>query len=84
MSLPAEIWARIFDLAADDDILFRPGIPTSLAESAWYWKTYEDGVSEWTIRSPEVAMDILQKRSYATKKVLPNFVSFSDVNLAHP
>ena len=77
MSLPAEIWTRIFDLAADDDILFRPGFPSSLAESAWYkdyWNIYVDqghgnSASEWRLTSPQQAMDILQRRSYATKKV---------------
>ena len=77
MALPAEVWARIFHLAADDDILFRPGIPTSLAESAWckdQWQSCRDGGGsgvEWNLRSPERAMDILQRRSYSTKKVLP-------------
>jgi len=79
MSLPAEIWARIFDLAADDDMLFRPGIPTSLAESAWCKddrKTYLNrGNPEWTLRSPEQAMDFLQRRSYSTKKVIPPLFS---------
>lgn len=74
MPLPAEIWARIFDLAADDDILFRPGIPTTLAESAWCKddrKTYlTRGNPEWALRSPEQAMDVLQRRSYSTKKVI--------------
>jgi hypothetical protein len=81
MSLPAEVWTRIFELAADDDILFRPGIPTSLTESAWYqdynWKNYP--ALEWKLRSPEQAMDVLQRRSYATKKVSlpsPNSNSF--------
>lgn len=74
MSLPAEIWTQIFGLAADEDILFQPGFPTSLAESAWcrdYWKFRLDvnDPSEWNLRSPEQALDILQKRSYATKKV---------------
>lgn len=73
MFLPAEIWTRIFDLAADDDILFRPGIPTSLAESAWcqgYYIGSGGSAPEWKLRSPEQAMDILQKRSFATKQVV--------------
>ena len=75
MSLPAEIWTQIFGLAADEDILFQPGFPTSLAESAWcrdYWKLRFDvneSSAEWSLRSPEQALDILQRRSYATKKV---------------
>ncbi|KAF9524338.1 hypothetical protein CPB83DRAFT_820210 [Crepidotus variabilis] len=72
--LPAEIWTQIFDLAADEDLLFQPGIPTALAESAWfreYWRSQllvKDSSSDWSLRSPEQAMDILQRRSYATKK----------------
>lgn len=73
-ALPAEIWTQIFDLAADEDLLFQPGIPTSLAESAWvqdYWKSQikDESTSKWSLRAPEQAMDILQRRSYGTKKV---------------
>ena len=64
--LPSEIWSQIFDLAADEDILFLPGIPTSMAESAWYRDII---VNEWRLRSPQEAMNMLQRRSYATKKV---------------
>ena len=81
MSLPSEIWTRIFDLAGDDTHFLEPGIPTSFAESAWskvYWKMHlEDGnaASKWRLRSPKEAMGILQRRNYATKKVfLPPFL----------
>ena len=52
--LPTEIWAQIFDLVADDDIILRPGIPTSLTESAWR-NMYQgsDPVFEWKLTSPE-------------------------------
>ena len=46
--LPSEIWSQIFDLAADEDILFRPGIPTAMAESAWYKDII---INEWRLRS---------------------------------
>ncbi|KIM38035.1 hypothetical protein M413DRAFT_448073 [Hebeloma cylindrosporum] len=65
--LPSEIWSQIFDLAADEDILFLPGIPTAMAESAWYRDII---VNEWRLRSPREAMNVLQRRSYATKKAI--------------
>ena len=64
VDLPAEIWIQIFYLAADEDIIIQHGLPTVLAESAWY----KDGV-EWKLRSPQEAMEMLQRRSYAMKKV---------------
>ncbi len=74
MSLPAEIWTRIFNSAADSDILFLPGIPPSLVESVWsqdHLKAYFGGGDPtWSLQSPEQVMDILQRRSYATKKII--------------
>jgi hypothetical protein len=64
VDLPAEIWIQIFYLAADEDIIIQHGLPTVLAESAWY----KDGV-DWKLRSPQEAMEMLQRRSYAMKKV---------------
>jgi hypothetical protein len=81
MSLPSEIWTQIFDLATDDDALSLRPILTSFAESAWskvYWKMYigsGDPASQWRVRSPEQIRDILQRRNYATKKVLPLAIS---------
>ena len=73
MGLSAEIWTRIFDLAANHDILFQPGIPTCLAESAW-WKIYLHGrgdpTSEWSLKSPEQSIELLERRGHATKQVL--------------
>ncbi|KAF8891483.1 hypothetical protein CPB84DRAFT_1683298 [Gymnopilus junonius] len=65
--LPAEIWTQIFDLAADEDILFQPGIPTGMAESAW---AKDRIINDWRLRSPQEAMNMLQRRSYATKKAI--------------
>ncbi|KAF8198534.1 hypothetical protein BJ912DRAFT_951753 [Pholiota molesta] len=67
LELPAEIWTQIFDLAADEDILFQPGIPTIMVESAWYKDIIID---QWRLRSPGEAMNLLQRRSYATKKAI--------------
>ena len=64
IDLPAEIWIQIFYLAADEDIIIQHGLPTVLAESAWY----KNG-DEWKLRSPQEAMEMLQRRSYAMKKV---------------
>ncbi|KDR66534.1 hypothetical protein GALMADRAFT_80689 [Galerina marginata CBS 339.88] len=64
--LPAEIWTQIFDLAADEDILFQQGIPTVMAESAWY----KNVVGMWNLRTPQEALNMLQRRSYATKKAI--------------
>ncbi|PPR05316.1 hypothetical protein CVT26_011575 [Gymnopilus dilepis] len=65
--LPAEIWTQIFDLAADEDLLFQPGIPTGMAESAW---VKDRILGDWRLRSPQEAMNMLQRRSYATKKAI--------------
>ena len=64
VDLPAEIWIQIFYLAADEDIIIQHGLPTVLAESAWYKDR-----DEWKLRSPQEAMEMLQRRSYAMKKV---------------
>lgn len=65
VDLPAEIWIQIFYLATDEDIIIQHGLPTVLAESAWY----KDRDDEWELRSPQDAMEMLQRRSYAMKKV---------------
>ncbi|KAJ7727419.1 hypothetical protein DFH07DRAFT_906498 [Mycena maculata] len=64
--LPAELWTQIFDLAADEDVLFQHGLPTTMAESAWF----KDFFGEWALRSPQDAIDLMQRRSYATKKAI--------------
>ena len=78
--LPSEIWSQIFDLAADEDILFLPGIPTAMAESAWYRDII---VNEWRLRSPREAMNMLQRRSYATKKVRSELCILKPVGLTY-
>ncbi|KAF8885315.1 hypothetical protein BD779DRAFT_1646693 [Infundibulicybe gibba] len=61
--LPAEIWTQIFDYAADEDILFQPVLPTSMAESAWF----RHFTGNWELRTPHAALAILHTRIRATK-----------------
>ncbi|KAG1733391.1 uncharacterized protein EDB91DRAFT_1149341 [Suillus paluster] len=63
-SLPPELWSHIFDLAADEDTIFYPGLPTSMTQSAWARSLLTD----WQLRTPRDTIDIVQRRSYATKK----------------
>lgn len=64
LDLPSEIWTQIFDLAADEDLIFQYGLPTSMAESAWFKSVIE----EWALRTPQEALNLIQRRSYSTKK----------------
>ncbi|KAF8623004.1 hypothetical protein AX15_006596 [Amanita polypyramis BW_CC] len=66
LDLPSEIWTQIFDLAADEDLIFQYGLPTAMAESAWFMSV----VGEWALRTPQEALNLLQRRSYATKKAI--------------
>ncbi|KAJ3782946.1 hypothetical protein GGU10DRAFT_378094 [Lentinula aff. detonsa] len=66
MELPDEILSQIFDLAADEDVIFRHGLPTVMAEAAWF----KNALNEWSLRSPQDAINIIQRRSYATKKAI--------------
>lgn len=65
LDFPAEIWIQIFNLAADDDLIFQYGLETSFSFHAW-WKTLS---GSWQLRSPPDALNYIQKRSYFTKKV---------------
>lgn len=65
MQLPDEILTEIFDLAADEDVIFQYGLPTVMAEAAWF----RNVMGEWALRSPREAINTIQRRSYATKKV---------------
>ncbi|KAJ7200156.1 hypothetical protein GGX14DRAFT_660667 [Mycena pura] len=64
LDLPAEIWTHVFDIAADEDVIFHHGLPTAMAESAWF----KDFHGEWALRSPQDALELIQRRSYGTKK----------------
>lgn len=70
MELPAELWTSIFDLAADEDVIFQYGLPTVMAESAWYMTAF----GQWTLRTPQEALNLIQRRSYVTKKVCIHFI----------
>jgi hypothetical protein len=81
VNFPAEIWIQIFYLTADEDIIIQDGLHTVLAELAWY----KDG-DEWKLRSPQEAMEMLQ-RSYPMEKVnlflprvRPVFCSYTLIN----
>jgi len=80
LDLPAELWTQIFDLAADEDILFIHALPTSFGESVW-WR---DHTGRWRLRSPQQAMNLLQARSYATKKVFTNLLGSTCSELTFP
>ena len=57
MDLPAEIWAQIFNLAADDDLIFQYGLQTSFSVHAW-WKAFH---GDWLLRSPMEASQLHPK-----------------------
>ncbi|KIK42335.1 hypothetical protein CY34DRAFT_83741 [Suillus luteus UH-Slu-Lm8-n1] len=63
-SLPPELWSYIFGLAADEDTIFYPGLPTSMTQSSWARSL----VTNWQLRTPRDSINMLQRRSYATKK----------------
>ena len=64
-SLPPELWSYIFDLAADQDTIFYPGLPTSMTQSSWARSL----ITDWQLRTPQDTINMLQRRVYATKKV---------------
>lgn len=64
-SLPPELWSHIFGLAADEDTIFYPGLPTSMTQSSWARSL----VTDWQLRTPRDLINMVQRRSYATKKV---------------
>ncbi|KAG2112409.1 hypothetical protein DEU56DRAFT_842911 [Suillus clintonianus] len=63
-SLPPELWSHIFGLAADEDTIFYPGLPTSMTQSSWASSL----VTDWQLRTPRDSINMVQRRSYATKK----------------
>jgi hypothetical protein len=64
ITLPAELWNAIFDIAADEDIIFDHSLPTVMAESTWF-----NSADQWQLRAPNESLHLVQRRSYATKKV---------------
>lgn len=69
--LPPELWSYIFDLAADEDTIFYPGLQTSMAHSTWSKNPF----GGWAVRTPQDTISIIQRRSYATKKVPSHLAS---------
>ncbi|KAJ6467818.1 hypothetical protein C8R45DRAFT_1063967 [Mycena sanguinolenta] len=66
IDLPAELWTQVFDLAADENVIFQHGLPTTMEECAWTKNFY----GEWTLRTPQDELNLVQRRSYATKKAI--------------
>ncbi|KAH0582119.1 hypothetical protein J132_08013 [Termitomyces sp. J132] len=66
MDLPSEIWTQIFDIAADEDVIFQYGLPTMMSESTWV----KGFASKWALRRPSDTLNFIQRRSYATKKAI--------------
>jgi hypothetical protein len=64
IDLPAELWNAIFDLAADEDVIFDHRLQTVMSESYWAKSS-----AEWQLRTSQDSLDLVQTRSYATKKV---------------
>lgn len=68
--LPAEVWVRIFDYATDD-FTDQYALPIMMAESAWFLNVFGD----WSLRSPQEAMNTIQRRSFTVKKVPESFLA---------
>lgn len=60
------MWAQIFNLAADEDVIFQYGLPTMMSESIWSKNTY----GKWKLMRPSDTMSAIQWRSYSTKKAI--------------
>jgi hypothetical protein len=77
--LPSELWTHIFDFTVDEDLLFQYALPTSMAESAWFKTVYGD----WALRTPQEALNLIQRRNYATKKVCVHLVAIITLYIAN-
>lgn len=73
VELPSEILNTIFDLAADEHVIFDPRLPNSMAESTWFTPLPD----QWQLRTPQDSLNLIQRRSYATKKVCGQIVTLS-------
>lgn len=63
--LPAELWLAIFQLAVDDAPILSRTLPTSMANSSWLKMFY----GNWTLRTPQESLNVLQRSRYNTLKV---------------
>lgn len=77
VELPSEILNTIFDLAADEHVIFDPSLPNAMAESTWFTPLPD----QWQLRTPQDSLNLIQRRSYATKKVcvLPALCASADL-----
>ena len=66
IDLPSELWNSIFDLAADENVIFDHSLPTIMAQSTWFKSVL---VNKWELRDPTETLNSIQRRSYSTKKV---------------
>jgi hypothetical protein len=71
--LPEEILNSIFDLAADENIIFDKELPTVFSTSSWFWSILGE---KWMLRTPQESLNLRQRRSYATKKVCLSLFTF--------
>ncbi|KIK63106.1 hypothetical protein GYMLUDRAFT_72342 [Collybiopsis luxurians FD-317 M1] len=65
-TVPPEILTRILGHVCDEDVIFQYALPTVMAEAAWF----KNALDEWALRSPQEAVNTIQRRSYATKKAI--------------
>ncbi|ESK92011.1 hypothetical protein Moror_10295 [Moniliophthora roreri MCA 2997] len=69
--LPDELWLHIFEYATDEDVLLQPALPTAMSDYAWYiHEDSEEGSREWKLRSPEEALDVVQREAWKVKMAL--------------
>jgi hypothetical protein len=64
--LPHEILISIFELAADEDIIFDKELPTAFSA---YSRYLGGRTCQWTLITPQESLNLRQRRSYITKKV---------------
>ncbi|KAK7034625.1 hypothetical protein VNI00_012267 [Paramarasmius palmivorus] len=69
--LPDELWIQIFEYATDEDVLLQPALPTSMSNYAWYIReNLDEETREWKLRSPEEALNVVQRESWEVKMTL--------------
>jgi hypothetical protein len=69
LELPSEIWEAIFDLATEDERIYKTQLPNAMDRSEWFPR-FEGG---WIPRGPQEVVNSLQRKGYATKKVSCGF-----------
>lgn len=68
MHLPPEIWLAVFQLALapEDSVVLTRTLPTSMEDSSWVKMLY----GNWTLRTPQESVNVIQRGRYITLKVL--------------